>query len=59
MVAAALEHQPGTDRLLLIVDQWEELYTQTKDLQIEDDRNTHAEVQHVQTKDGEISSEAR
>ena len=56
VVAAALEHQPGTDRLLLIVDQWEELYTQTKDLQIEDDRNTHAEVQHVQTKDGEISS---
>ena len=27
----ALRHQPGTDRLLLVVDQWEELYTQCKD----------------------------
>ncbi|QDT35974.1 nSTAND1 domain-containing NTPase [Stratiformator vulcanicus] len=26
-----LDAQPGTDRLLLVVDQWEELYTQAKD----------------------------
>jgi len=25
-----LNEQPGTDRLLLVIDQWEELYTQTK-----------------------------
>lgn len=30
-VSQALEKQPGTDRLLLIVDQWEELYTLTRD----------------------------
>src|SRR5262249_53351263 len=27
VVARALEKQPGTDRLLLVVDQWEELYS--------------------------------
>jgi hypothetical protein len=26
-----LAKQPGTDRLLLVVDQWEELYTQARD----------------------------
>ncbi|HUF54704.1 MAG TPA: TIR domain-containing protein [Dehalococcoidia bacterium] len=29
IVARVLEQQPGTDRLLLVVDQWEELYTLT------------------------------
>jgi WD40 repeat protein len=29
LVEAVLKEQPGTNRLLLIVDQWEELYTQT------------------------------
>jgi hypothetical protein len=57
VVATALARQPGTDRLLLIVDQWEELYTQSKELQNEDGRNIHAEVKRAQTKDGEISSE--
>jgi WD40 repeat protein len=57
VVATALERQPGTDRLLLIVDQWEELYTQTKDHQIEHGPNMHAEVKRAPTKDGEISSE--
>ncbi|MGE0573386.1 MAG: TIR domain-containing protein [Reyranella sp.] len=31
VVADALKTQPGTDRLLLFVDQWEELYTLTAD----------------------------
>ena len=31
VVSRTLEKQPGTDRLLLIVDQWEELYTLTHD----------------------------
>jgi len=30
-IGRVLDKQPGTDRLLLIVDQWEELYTLTKD----------------------------
>lgn len=30
-VTRALEKQPGTDRLMLVIDQWEELYTLTKD----------------------------
>jgi tetratricopeptide (TPR) repeat protein len=30
IVARILHRQPGTDRLLLIVDQWEELYTLTR-----------------------------
>ena len=30
LVAAALRKQPGTERLLLFVDQWEELYTSCK-----------------------------
>ena len=41
----------------MIVDQWEELYTQTKDLQNEGGQNMHAGVKRAQTKDGEISSE--
>ena len=57
VVATALGRQHGTDRLLLIVDQWEELYTQAKDLQIENGQDAHAEVNRGQTKDGEISSE--
>ena len=31
LVEEALKKQPGTDRLMLIVDQWEELYTLTAD----------------------------
>ncbi len=31
LVDEALQRQPGTDRLMLIVDQWEELYTLTTD----------------------------
>jgi hypothetical protein len=31
IINRVLEKQPGTDRLLLVVDQWEELYTQAKD----------------------------
>ena len=31
VVARALAKQPGTDRLLLVVDQWEELYTLCRD----------------------------
>jgi WD40 repeat protein len=31
IVERVLQKQPGTDRLLLIVDQWEELYTLTRD----------------------------
>lgn len=31
LVSDAITKQPGTDRLLLIVDQWEELYTLTTD----------------------------
>lgn len=31
LVADALQKQPGTDRLMLIADQWEELYTLTQD----------------------------
>ena len=30
VIDRVLEKQPGTDRLLLVVDQWEELYTQAK-----------------------------
>ncbi|TVP93869.1 MAG: toll/interleukin-1 receptor domain-containing protein, partial [Planctomycetaceae bacterium] len=31
LIDAALERQQGADRLLLVVDQWEELYTQCED----------------------------
>lgn len=31
VVSRALIKQPGTDRLMLVVDQWEELYTLTRD----------------------------
>ena len=31
IINRVLEKQPGTDRLLLVVDQWEELYTQARD----------------------------
>jgi formylglycine-generating enzyme required for sulfatase activity len=31
VIERVLAKQPGTDRLLLVVDQWEELYTQAKD----------------------------
>lgn len=34
VVARALEKQPGTDRLLLVVDQWEELYTLGREEQV-------------------------
>ena len=44
-VARVLAKQPGTDRLLLVVDQWEELYTQTRD---EEWRSTFVAA-HVQS----------
>ncbi|HZI20689.1 MAG TPA: toll/interleukin-1 receptor domain-containing protein [Pyrinomonadaceae bacterium] len=31
VISRAIEKQPGTDRLMLVVDQWEELYTLTRD----------------------------
>ncbi len=31
VVGRVLQKQPGTDRLLLVVDQWEELYTLTRE----------------------------
>src|SRR3712207_4130063 len=33
VVDQVLANQPGTERLLLVVDQWEELYTQTTDVE--------------------------
>jgi hypothetical protein len=33
IINRVLEKQPGTDRLLLVVDQWEELYTQARDIE--------------------------
>ena len=39
VIDTALERQPGTDRLLLVVDQWEELYTQARDLPLKDSQD--------------------
>ena len=39
VIERVLAKQPGTDRLLLVIDQWEELYTQrADDGQVEDER---------------------
>lgn len=55
---ATLERQPGTDRLLLIVDQWEELYTQARDLPINGSQDAKDKLADTQTRSGGISSES-
>jgi hypothetical protein len=52
VVARVLAKQPGTDRLLLVVDQWEELYTQT--LQKEQQRRFLDEILQA-TQDSPLS----
>jgi WD40 repeat protein len=44
-----ISEQPGTDRLLLVVDQWEELYTQAKSM---DDRQRFLDMILQATADG-------
>jgi WD40 repeat protein len=57
VIDATLERQPGTDRLLLVVDQWEELYTQARDLPIKGGQDAKDKLGDAQTKNGGISSE--
>ena len=57
VIDATLERQPGTDRLLLVVDQWEELYTQARDLPIKGSQDAKDKLGDAQTKNGGISSE--
>ena len=57
VIDTTLERQPGTDRLLLVVDQWEELYTQARDRPIKGVQDAKDELGDAQTKNGEISSE--
>ena len=47
-----LSEQPGTDRLLLVVDQWEELYTQAKNM---DDRQRFLDLILQATADGSVT----
>jgi WD40 repeat protein len=47
-----LSEQPGTDRLLLVVDQWEELYTQAKRM---DDRQRFLDLILQATADGSVT----
>ena len=47
-----LGEQPGTDRLLLVVDQWEELYTQAKSM---DDRQRFLDLILQATADGSVT----
>jgi TIR domain len=47
-----LREQPGTDRLLLVVDQWEELYAQAKSL---DDRQRFLDLILQATTDGAVT----
>ena len=47
-----LSEQPGTDRLLLVVDQWEELFTQAKSL---DDRQRFLDLILQATADGSVT----
>ena len=47
-----LSEQPGTDRLLLVVDQWEELYTQAKSI---DDRQRFLDLILQATADGSVT----
>ena len=48
-----LREQPGTDRLLLVVDQWEELYTQAKSA---DDRQRFLDLILETTAEGSVTS---
>jgi WD40 repeat protein len=57
VIDTTLERQPGTDRLLLVVDQWEELYTQARDLPIKGSQDAKDKLGDAQTKNGGISSE--
>jgi len=57
VIDTTLERQPGTDRLLLVVDQWEELYTQARDLPIKGSQDAKDKLGGAQTKNGGISSE--
>ena len=47
-----LSEQPGTDRLLLVVDQWEELYAQAKSI---DDRQRFLDLILPATTDGSVT----
>lgn len=47
-----LREQPGTDRFLLVVDQWEELYAQTKSVE---DRRRFLDLILEATTDGPVS----
>ena len=47
-----LSEQPGTDRLLLVVDQWEELYAQAKSI---DDRQRFLDLILQATADGSVT----
>ena len=57
VIDTMLERQPGTDRLLLVVDQWEELYTQARDLPIKGSQDAKDQLGDAQTRNGGISSE--
>jgi WD40 repeat protein len=47
-----LAEQPGTDRLLLVIDQWEELYTQAKSVE---DRQRFLDLVLETTADGSVT----
>jgi Novel STAND NTPase 1/TIR domain len=47
-----LREQPGTDRLLIVVDQWEELYTQAKSIE---DRRRFLDLILQATTDGSVT----
>ena len=57
VIDTTLERQPGTDRLLLVVDQWEELYTQARDLPLKGSQDAKDKLGDAQTKNGGIRSE--
>ncbi|MFL5108291.1 MAG: TIR domain-containing protein, partial [Xanthobacteraceae bacterium] len=44
VVEAKLRKENGTDRLLLVIDQWEELYTQSKDVESDQERDDFLRV---------------
>jgi len=58
VIDTTLQRQPGTDRLLLVVDQWEELYTQARDLPINGSQDARERRGDAQTKNGGTSSES-
>ncbi len=53
VVSRALEKQPGTNRLMIFIDQWEELYTLTRDEQV---RQTFLDQILETTKQGPFSA---